>query len=159
MPAKQIGEFCRFKNGDLLFEGKVIGHSEGNLVSVETIGYGQKFDLSPKELLPSKGKIAREEQEEEAKIAIQRAKANSGTKWTAGDKCMVLQDEKLVEGKIFEVSKDENGRDYAVVSFDGTNIEDSFWLSQLIPAFHWKIGDYCRAIWSEDNVIYEVIQF
>lgn len=124
-PARNVGEFCRLKCDDRDYECKVVEVGKDNHV-VETIGFGLRITYPAKDLLPSLGKAARDEQE-----ALARNFVENQVLWKVGDQCKVLRDGMKADAKIVELASDENGRAYAVVCFLDNSVEDSAWLDDL----------------------------
>ncbi len=146
--SKKTGEFCRVKIAGVDTECMIKDtDSEKNLIALRRIGNGQTLKVSPGEILPSMGKAARTKQEQESFKAgeIVFAKKNGAEEWA--------------KVKIFETLDDGSGKKYAVVTFVDTGIEDSVWLDEVKPVKMWIVGDLCKALWSEDGVIYEVRSF
>lgn len=142
--SKKTGEFCRVKIAGVDTECMIKDtDSEKNLIALRRIGNGQTLKVSPGEILPSMGKAARTKQEQESFKAgeIVFAKKNGAEEWA--------------KVKIFETLDDGSGKKYAVVTFVDTGIEDSVWLDEVKPVKMWIVGDLCKALWSEDGVIYE----
>ena len=85
------------------------------------------------------------------------------SQWNVGDTCLATigTDKELVTGKIFEIHQetdDPGSRQYAIVSF-ADHSEETIWLEDLQPPKQdnlvWRVNNFCRAKWSEDEVIYE----
>jgi len=138
------GDYCRTTQDNIPYECRVLEINESK-TKVEMIGLGINIEVETKSLLPSLGKTARTKQEEDAQIVAALK---------AGDFCRAIREDKLTEAKIWDWAEDETGKRYAVIAFvDAPDLESTVWIEELKP--QWKVGDYCRAKWSTDDVIYE----
>lgn len=126
VPTRNVGEYCRLRCDDRDYECKVVEIGKENNVIVETIGFGLRITFPAKDLLPSVGKVAREEQE-----ALARSFVENQVLWKVGDVCKILRDGVNADAKIVELASDENNRAYAVVCFLDNSVEDSVWLDDL----------------------------
>ena len=138
------GDYCRISYDEQLYECQVLDIAESK-TKVQLIGHDVNLEVDKKSILPSLGKSTRVKQEEDAKIC----KALK-----AGDLCRAIRDGKFAEAKIWQLAEDDQKKPYAVVAFvDVPEAETTVWIESLKPA--WKVDDYCRVQWAEDQVIYE----
>ena len=138
------GDYCRITYDEQPYECQVLEIAESK-IKVQLIGHNVILEVDKKSILPSLGKSTRIKQEEDAKIC----KALK-----AGDLCRAIRDGKFAEAKIWQLAEDDQKKPYAVIAFvDVPEAEITVWIESLRPA--WKVDDYCRVQWSEDQVIYE----
>ena len=122
------GDFCRINYDNQAYECKVTEIEPKTIV--EIIGHGVSVDMeNPKSLLPSLGKSTRVKQEEDAKIC---------NALKPGDFCRAMREGTWTEAKIWQISEDEQGKRYVIISFlDDPNVETTVWIEALKP--QWKV--------------------
>ncbi|GIY10246.1 hypothetical protein CEXT_734391, partial [Caerostris extrusa] len=135
-----VGDFCRavYSEDDLLYEAVILSIYEDSC-TVKFLGYGDEEDVNLSTLERSLGELAREKQKKSAYYYYQNTKT--------GTNLMGNHD------------------------WDDTELIDAF--SRLLVKKYaretaknkalkkdekeWKVGDFCRAVYSEDDLLYEAV--
>ena len=119
------------------------------------------------------------QQEEEEKKLIRMGGGQEDIQWKTGDFCrtIYLEDGIEYEGVLESVDKTEDDKKYGSVKFLGYGNVQTCWLEELSPSrgpqarkeqeeaaagdagvaskAEWKVGDACRAVFTDDGVEYE----
>ncbi|GIY10245.1 hypothetical protein CEXT_734392, partial [Caerostris extrusa] len=135
-----VGDFCRavYSEDDLLYEAVILSIYEDSC-TVKFLGYGDEEDVNLSTLERSLGELAREKQKKSAYYYYQNTKT--------GTNLMGNHD------------------------WDDTELIDAF--SRLLVKKYaretaknkalkkdekeWNVGDFCRAVYSEDDLLYEAV--
>jgi len=151
---------CPLADNEIL-EGVITAVSPDNTkVKVQAIGHDQSFKVLMKDLIPSRGKEAREKQvnsnaEPDSRIEKGLESGGATSAWNVGDECRAIFSEDGVEYRA--VIESITGTSCVVKYVDYGNSESKP-LSELKPApSKPKVGDAVRAVYSEDSVEYEAV--
>eukprot|EP00095_Tigriopus_kingsejongensis_P002641 maker-scaffold441_size170131-snap-gene-0.30 protein:Tk02641 transcript:maker-scaffold441_size170131-snap-gene-0.30-mRNA-1 annotation:"GK19126" len=151
----QVDDPCRavYSQDEVEYEGQLLtldttedGASYG---VVRFVGYGNEETHWTVDLLPSQGDAAREKQMAESAAAVPVAAETTVEDPAAGkaaNEDPVADKAAIEDPKGNEPAVQDPVRDEATVA-DPAVVEP--------PPTRWQIGDYCRAIYTEDNIEYE----
>ena len=180
----KVGDFCRaiYSEDAVEYEATVlqIEESDGHKYClVEFVGYGNQENIWIDDIIPSMGEDARKAQIAASGSTMQE----EATKFEVGDFCRAVypEDEVEYEGKVTSIDQDEDGNSFCTVEFLGYGNEETVWVADLKPSNgedsrkeqlslsvktesdslkteeteSWKVGDFCRCVYSEDGNEYE----
>ncbi|XP_059094712.1 uncharacterized protein LOC131889588 [Tigriopus californicus] len=180
-PSFKKGDYCRVRHPQtgVIEEATVTGlSSSGSTAAVRFLATQKPLKLPAKELLPSRGQIARTEALAQGQtLPAEAAPESHSPIYIVGSACRAVfsQDQVEYEGVVETVHADDSGDPYATIRYCGYNNAETVWLSDLLPsqgptavaeqcraaqkemdpAPSWQVGDKCRAVFSEDDVEYE----
>jgi len=161
-PTFKAGEFCRAacKAADNAILEAAVVEAKGNEVVLKFLGNDVTQKAAMKELVPSKGRSARDEQV--AKFAQQQhspASPASSSQWKVGDKCRAVFSEDNTEYVAVIQSINAGGGDdssgTANICYEGYGNTETKRLSDLKPVAKVKVGDAVSAVFAEDEAVYE----